>query len=171
MNHQIDISKELERLISQRRVNDALDLIDNASATLGAVPELRSATSRLRESYELMTHYALQGMPDPARPELYAGIIADIRALADDLHRRSRLDDAPTLYFNTLRYQNMRPDISIATLLDEYRRVNRRLQMAMLTEDVEKAGKEFSMRAEDLEKRIFNLIWITYPLTVDARLP
>ncbi|WP_289758944.1 tetratricopeptide repeat protein [uncultured Duncaniella sp.] len=167
MNHQIDISKELERLISQRRVNDALDLIDNASATLGAVPELRSATSRLRESYELMTHYALQGMPDPARPELYAGIIADIRALADDLHRRSRLDDAPTLYFNTLRYQNMRPDISIATLLDEYRRVNRRLQMAMLTEDVEKAGKEFSMRAEDLEKRIFNLIWITYPLTVD----
>lgn len=167
MNHQIDISKDIERLIAQRRVNDALDLIDNASATLGAVPELRSATSRLRESYELMTHYALRGMPDPARPELYAGILADIRALADELHRRSRLDDAPTLYFNTLRYQNMRPDINIATLLGEYRRVNQRLQMAMLTEDVEKAGRDFTLRAEDLEKRIFNLIWTTYPLSVD----
>ena len=167
MNHHIDISKDIERLLSQRRVNDALDLIDNAAATLGASPELRSATSRLRESYRFMTHYALKGMPDPARPELYASILADIRTLADELHRRSRLEDAPTLYFNTLRYQRMRPDINIASLLDEYRRVNRRLQMAMLTEDVEKAGKEFTQRAEDLEKRIFNQIWTTYPLSVD----
>lgn len=167
MNHHIDINGDIERLLGQRRVNDALDLIDNASATLGAVPELRSATVRLRESYELMTHYTLRGMPDPARPDLYAGILADIRALADNLHRRSRLDDAPTLYFNTLRYQNLRPDPVIGALLDEYRRVNRRLQMAMLTEDVEKAGREFTAKAEDLEKRIFNLIWTTYPLTVD----
>lgn len=167
MNHHIDISKDIERLIAQRRVNDALDLIDNATATLGASPELRSATSRLRESYQFMTHYALMGMPDPARPELYAGILADIRALADELHRRSRLEDAPTLYFNTLRYQNTRPDINIASLLDECRRVNRRLQMAMLTEDVEKAGREFTIRAEDIEKRLFNQIWTTYPLSVD----
>ncbi|MCM1355190.1 MAG: hypothetical protein NC212_02145 [Staphylococcus sp.] len=167
MNHHIDISKDIERLLAQRRVNDALDLLDNASATLGAVPELRSATSRLRESYELMTHYALKGMPDPARPELYAGIVADIRSLADELHRRSRVEDAPTLYFNTLRTQQLTPDLSVAALLGEYRRVNQRLQMAMLTEDVEKAGREFTLRAEDLEKRIFNLVWITYPLTVD----
>lgn len=167
MNHHIDISRDIERLIEQRRVNDALDLIDNAAATLGAVPELRSATSRLRESYELMTRYALMGMPDPARPELYAAIVADIRSLVDELHRRSRVEDAPTLYFNTLRYQQMRPDINVAALLGEYRRVNQRLQMAMLTEDVEKAGREFTQRAEDLEKRIFNHIWITYPLTVD----
>ena len=167
MNHQIDIYADIERLLAQRRVNDALDLIDNASATLGAVPELRSATSRLRESYGLMTGYALSGMPDPARPELYAGIVAGIRALADELHRRSRLEDAPTLYFNTLRYRNTRPDVSLADLLGEYRRVNQRLQMAMLTEDVEKAGKEFTSRAEELEKMIFNLIWITFPLSVD----
>lgn len=167
MNHHIDISKDIERLLSERRVNDALDLVDNSAAVLGASPELRSATSRLRESYQFMTHYALKGMPDPGRPELYASILADIRTLADVLHRRSRLEDAPTLYFNTLRYQQMRPDINIATLLDEYRRVNQRLQMAMLTEDVEKAGREFTQRAEDLEKLIFNHIWTTYPLTVD----
>lgn len=167
MNHHIDISKDIERLLEQRRINDALDLIDNSAATLGTIPELRSATSRLRESYGLMTHYALKGMPDPARPDLYAAIVSDIRALANELHRRSRIDDAPTLYFNTLRYGQMSPDINVAALLGEYRRVNQRLQMAMLTEDVEKAGREFTVRAEDLEKRIFNHIWITYPLTVD----
>lgn len=167
MNHHIDISKDIERLIEQRRINDALDLIDNAAATLGTLPELRSTSSRIRESYELMTRYALMGMPDPARPELYAAIVADIRSLVDDLHRRSRVEDAPTLYFNTLRYRRTSPDITVAALLGEYRHVNQRLQMAMLTEDVEKAGREFTQRAEDLEKRIFNLIWITYPLSVD----
>lgn len=167
MNHQIDISKDIERLLSQRRINDALDLIDNAAATLGAVPELRATTSRLRESYGFMTLYALKGMPDPARQELYAGILAEIRGLADELHRRSRIEDVPTLYFNTLRYQQTRQDLNLATLLDEYRRVNRRLQMALLTEDAEKAGKEATIRAEEVEKLIFNRIWTTYPLSVD----
>ncbi|MCM1076339.1 MAG: tetratricopeptide repeat protein [Bacteroides sp.] len=167
MNHQIDILADINRLLDRHRVNEALDLIDNSIASLGTLPELRSATVRLRESYELMTHYALRGMPDPARPELYAAILAEIRSLADDLHRRSRMEDAPTLYFNVLRYENMRHDLGIASLLDEYRRINSRLQMAMLTEDAEKAGREFTQRAEDLEKRIFNLLWTLYPMTVD----
>ena len=43
MNHQIDISKELERLISQRRVNDALDLIEFANGpTTGKWGKIRS---------------------------------------------------------------------------------------------------------------------------------
>ena len=167
MNHHIDISKDIERLLSDGRVNEALDLIDNSAATLGAIAEIRSATARLRESYGLMTHYALKLMPDPSRAELYAGILDSVRSLADELHRRSRVEDAPTLYFNTLRYQQTSRDITIAALLGEYHRVNRRLQMAMLTEDVERAGREFTRRGEDLEKRIFNLIWTTHPLTVD----
>lgn len=167
MNHQIDIYKDIERLLSQRRINDALDLVDNAAATLGPVASLRSATDRLRESYAFMTSYALKGMPDPSRPELYAGILSDIRALADELHRRSRLADAPTLYFNTLRYVRMSRDNGIAMLLGEYRRINKRLQMSMLTENSEKASREFTSRAEDIEKQIFNQIWITYPLSVD----
>ncbi len=167
MNHHIDIYKDIERLLSQRRINDALDLVDNAAATLGPVDSLRSATDRLRESYAFMTQYALRGMPDPSRPELYAGILSDIRALADELHRRSRMADAPTLYFNTLRYARMNRGSGIASLLGEYRRINQRLQMAMLTEDSEKAGREFTSRTEDLEKQIFNLIWTIYPLSVD----
>ena len=41
MNHHIDISKDIERLLSDGRVNEALDLIDNSAATLGAIAEIR----------------------------------------------------------------------------------------------------------------------------------
>lgn len=111
-----------------------------------------------------MTHYALRGLPDPSRPELYAGILDAVRSLADELHRRSRIEDAPTLYFNTLRFQQMQPDITIAALLGEYHRVNRRLQMAMLTEDVERAGRDFTLRAEDLE----NVLTLYGPLILSV---
>lgn len=167
MNHHIDISGDIDRLLASGRVNDAIDLIDNAASSLGVIAEINSATSRLRESYRLMTHYALQGFPDPSRPQLFAELCGSVRSLADDLHRRSRIADAPTLYFNTLRYQLNRRDLTVAALIGEYHRVNRRLQMAMLTEDVEKAGRELTARSESLEKDIFNFIWTTAPLTVD----
>lgn len=167
MNHHIDISGDIDRLLASGRVNDALDLIDNAASTLGIIAEINSATTRLRESYRLMTHYALQGLPDPSRPQLFAELCGSVRSLADDLHRRSRIADAPTLYFNTLRYQLNRRDLTVAALVGEYHRVNRRLQMAMLTEDVEKAGRELTARSESLEKEIFNFIWTTSPLSVD----
>lgn len=167
MNHHIDISGDIDRLLDSGRINDALDLIDNAASSLGAIAEIRSATARLRESYRLMTHYALQGLPDPARPQLFAELCGSVRSLADDLHRRSRIADAPTLYFNTLRFQLSSRDLTEAALIGEYHRVNRRLQMAVLTEDVEKAGRELTVRAESLEKDIFNFIWTTSPLSVD----
>lgn len=167
MNHRIDIYKEIETYIAAGRINEALNLIDNSAASAGALAEIRSATSNLRESYGLMTDYALSGRPDLSRHELYAGICESIRSLADRLHRISRIDDAPTLYFNTLRFQLSSPDITIAALLGEYRRINQRLQTAMLAEDADRAGRELTVRAEDVEKRIFNLIWVTHPLSVD----
>ena len=78
MNLHIDISGDIDRLLDSGRINDALDLIDNAASSLGAIAEIRSATARLRESYRLMTHYALQGLPDPARPQLFAELCGSV---------------------------------------------------------------------------------------------
>ena len=46
MNHHIDISGDIDRLLDSGRINDALDLIDNAASSLGAIAEIRSANSR-----------------------------------------------------------------------------------------------------------------------------
>ncbi len=167
MNHHIDIYKDIDRLLADGRINEALDLITNSAAAVGASAEIRSATSRLRESYSLMTGYALSGLPDLSRPELYRDIAESVRSLAERLHRLSRIEDAPTLYFNTLRFRLASPELNIATLLSEYRRVLNRIQTAMLTEDADRAGRDFTIRAEDIEKRIFDLIWTTHPLSVD----
>lgn len=167
MNHHINIYKEIDSLLSEGRINEALDLIDNSAATLSNSAEIRSATSGLRESYGLMTKYALGSLPDLSRPELYRGIVDSVRSLAERLHRISRIEDAPTLYFNTLRYRLSAPDLNLPAMLGEYRRIVRKLQSSMLSVDADRSGRDLTLRAEDVEKRIFELIWITHPLSVD----
>lgn len=167
MNHHIDIYKDIESLLAARRINEALDMIDNSAHLVSSAAEIRSAVMNLRESYRLMSDYALSGKPDLSREEQYESLRNSVRALADRLHRLSRIDDAPTLYFNTLRFLLSNTDITIAALLGEYRRVIGRLQSVMLNDEADHTARELTVTAEDLEKRIFNSLWTTHPLSVD----
>ncbi len=167
MNNALNITKEIERLLSARRLTPAFDLLENSVTADPSLWEAKAEVARLRESYAFMTRYALDGMPDPGRAALYDELVESIRSLADRLTRNSRVADASTLYFNTLRYSNMQRGESISSLISEYRRVNDRLSLSVLAENVEQAQRELTLRAEDLEKRIFNLLWTSYPMSVD----
>lgn len=167
MNNAINITKDIERLLAARRLTPVFDMLENSVAADPSLWEIKAEITSLRESYAFMTRYALEGMPDPGRAELYDDLVASIRTLADRITRNSHVADASTLYFNTLRYSNMRRGESVSSLIDEYRRVNDRLSLSVLAENVEQAQRELTQRAEDLEKRIFNLVWISYPLSVD----
>lgn len=167
MNNALNITKEIERLLSARRLTPAFDLLENSVTADPSLWEAKAEVARLRESYAFMTRYALDGMPDPGRAALYDELVESIRSLADRLTRNSRVADASTLYFNTLRYSNMQRGESISSLISEYRRVNDRLSLSVLAENVEQAQRELTLRAEDLEKRIFNLVWTSYPMSVD----
>lgn len=167
MNNDINITKDIERLLSERRLTSALDLLENSVTADSSLWEIKTEIARLRESYTFMTRYALDGMPDPGRAALYDEIEASIRSVADSLVRHMRVAEASTLYFNTLRYAGMQRDENISSLMDEYRRVNDKLSLSVLAENVEQAQRELTLRAEGLEKRIFNLVWISYPLSVD----
>lgn len=167
MNNALNITKEIERLLSARRLTPAFDLLENSATADPSLWETKAEVTRLRESYAFMTRYALDGMPDPGRAELYDELVESIRSIADRITRNSRVADASTLYFNTLRYSNMQRGESISSLLEEYRRVNDRLSLSVLAENVEQAQRELTSRAEDLEKRIFNLVWTSYPMSVD----
>lgn len=168
MTTEINLNKDIELLLAQRRLSGAFALLDNAVASLdGNVWDIKSEIARLRESYDYMSRYALEGMPDPGRGEVYEELADGIRRLADGLNRQSRIADAPTLYFNTLRYEQTQNGVSINSLAAEYCHVNDRLSFAVLAENVAQAQRDLTFRAEAIEKRLFNLIWITYPLSVD----
>ncbi len=160
------ILQDIERLLGNGRTTAALDLVANSALGLGMSREI-DRVERLRGDYELMTRYALDGFDDPARGDMLASIAGQIRDVAVSVERARKIDSAPTLYFNTLRYERMQSDSAVGALITQYRQINDRLTMAALSDNPKQASETLLKQSEAAEKRIFNLVWITYPLTVD----
>ena len=139
MNNIANISQDIERLISARRLTSAFELLENTVTADSSLWKLKPEIERISESYVLMTRYALDGMPDPARPELYDELVASVRSLTDLINRQARMADASTLYFNTLRFLNSQREETLAALANEYRRINDRISLSVLAENAEKA--------------------------------
>lgn len=164
MNDHINIFKDIDTYLAEGRVSAALGVLDNA---VSAYPELcryAGELEGLRQGYGYMSTYALQGLPDPGLAESRADVVEGIRSLVDAMRRSLRIKDAPTLYFNTLRYEQTVPADTLVTLLGEYAKVNQKLSLAALTEDPAKASREFALQAEQMERRIFNRVWTSCPL-------
>ncbi|MDE5651180.1 MAG: hypothetical protein K2I35_09315, partial [Duncaniella sp.] len=83
MNNAINITKDIERLLAARRLTPAFAMLENSVAADPSLWEIKAEITSLRESYAFMTRYALEGMPDPGRAELYDDLVASIRTLGD----------------------------------------------------------------------------------------
>lgn len=164
MNDNIKMFEDIEGLLSGGRLTAAFSVLDNAIIAYPALRQFVGELERLRQGYGYMSGYALQGLPDPGLAESYAGIVEGVRTLVEAMARQMRLKDAPTLYFNTLRYELATPGDSVAALVDEYRNVSQKISLAALAENPTQAARQFSVQAEQLEKRVFNRVWTMYPL-------
>lgn len=164
MNDNIKMFEDMERLLSEGRLTAAFGVLDNAIMTYPGLRQFAGELERLRQGYGYMSGYAIQGLPDPGLAESYADIVEGVRSLVDAMVRQVRLKDAPTLYFNTLRYELATPGDSVPALMGEYGSVSQKLSLAALAEDPARAVREFSVQSEQLEKRLFNRIWTMYPL-------
>jgi len=164
MNDNIKMFEDIEGLLSGGRLTAAFSVLDNAIIAYPALRQFVGELERLRQGYGYMSGYALQGLRDPGLAESYAGIVEGVRTLVEAMARQMRLKDAPTLYFNTLRYELATPGDSVATLVDEYRNVSQKISLAALAENPAQAARQFSVQAEQLEKRVFNRVWTMYPL-------
>lgn len=159
MTDNINLFDNIDRYLAQGRVSAALGELDNAVAAYPELGRYSGELEGLRQGYGYMSAYALQGLPDPGLAEAHAGVTEGIRSLADSMCRTLRMKDAPTLYFNTLRYEQTAPADMLVTLLDDYAKTNQKLSLAALTENPAKASREFAAKAEQLERRIFNRVW------------
>lgn len=165
--NKIDITNDIKELLEEQRISAALDFLDNTVMSEISLRKLKVDIDKIRESYLLMSRYALDGMADPSRPQLFSSLVDSILSLAEYIDRQSRINEAPTLYFNTLRFINLQRTDTLSSLVAEYRHINDKLSLSVLAENVDKAQRELTLKAENLEKRIFNFVWTSHPLTVD----
>ncbi len=127
--------------------------------------ETTDEINRLEQSYRYMLDYAMRGVADPSRNKVYNDIVRSMRRALDSLERHALTSDAPTLYFNTLRYINMSNRESIASMLRRYETLtNDYWTTGAHLEPTSQMSRENRSKRELLERDIFNHIWTAFPL-------
>ena len=164
-----DISDKIESYLSRRRLRDAFSELRAYVAKLGDW-RITDEVDHVEQSYSMMLRYATSGADDPGREDVYRSIIDQIYSILDKVSRQLAKPKSSTLYFSSLRYEDASGNLMISELMDEYRsKLMADSIYARVRTGVESEGT--GLDKEGLERRIFNKIWISLPISasdVDA---
>lgn len=155
----------VERLISERRLGEAIERLRILMPARHW--ELNEELQRVADDYVLMRNFAVSsGQVDPHLPELYGKLMRRLRRILYRIVRLTLSEDSPSLYFSTLRYEQTRPSDTVAALIADYRhRMGGSSLLERSTGTGQGAQTFTDTDREAAERRIFNRLWTTFPLS------
>ncbi len=154
--------------VAARRLRDAFIWLRKHAASLGDWT-ITGRIDNIEQSYSMMLDYAVSGQPDPNRQELYDSIVADMLRLTDVISHKLKLENAPELFYSTLRYERLQTSDSLKSLLEEYLKLVQQssLYNMLTSETVSESSVDSVAAADVVAKRIFNRVWTSFPLSND----
>lgn len=164
-NEIINVKKRIIAHIEQKRLSETFAELKNL--TDGAmIWEISNEIAQIEDSYKMMLNYAMLGVEDPARKTLYNDIINNIYYLLDRVVQQRLLSEESTLYYSTLRYEQMQQNDSILKLIESYKTVVEKSSIYNLftSESATIDSVKLAQEIEQIEQRIFNRVWVTFPL-------
>lgn len=155
----------IRRYVAEHRLRDAFALARSLSEGMMNW-ELSREIERGEESYRYMLDYASRGAEDPGRSAMVADLGEKVLGVVDRLERENLKGDASTLYYNTLRYEDLQRGASLPEILRDYAKLSNDASLfGFAVSGVHSdAAKKLMTEREALERRIFNRIWVTHPL-------
>ncbi len=161
-----DIKDNVKKCVSQSRLREAFSLARTLSEGNMAW-EISDTLDEAEQSYRRLLSYAVSGAEDPARDEMTAEIGETILTITDRLERNNTAKEEPTLYYNNLRYLRANPAENIPSLLDKYLKdCSEKSLLDLVASGTHSTGfHAATSERELLERKIFNLLWITFPLS------
>lgn len=160
-----NLPAKIENYVAQKRLRDAFSLLRHYSATLGDW-RITDRIDHLEQSYSMMLRYAVDGVNDPSRDEIYNSIVRGIYEILDLVSRNMRKPKSPAIYFSTLRYEELQPD-SLKSLADRYASILSKFSLYNIAAGNSSALAADEKDKENLERRLFNRIWVTCPFSAD----
>lgn len=154
---------EITKCIDTGRLTDAMTRLRALSEGLMAY-EVSDEIDRVSDTYNYMLKYAMLGAADPQRPRMYADIVDRLLTIMDILTDKALTVETPTLYYNVKRYERTQPGDSVTALLTRYRHELSRTSV-FGTAGAKADPLGVAQAAEALEKRLFNRLWVTNPLS------
>ena len=126
---------------------------------------LRNEVDRAEEDYGRIIDYAMTGAPDPSRESQIGALQSRIYTMLDLTVREAEAKDRPTLYYNTLRTERLRPADTITALLE----ATARSESALSAFSFGPKPKDARPQAEAAERRLWERVWVTVPLSSEDR--
>lgn len=165
------MSERIVDAIRESKYSEAFSELAAMAEATSSPWTIRNEITRLRESFGFLRDYAVNGAEDPERNDILAEIKAGIITQTEAIMRLSMAEESPKIYFGNLRYEKLQPDSSIPGLLSAFRQMNSDLSMMAFTSSSAFASdgelkKDKALQME-MARRIFNLIWTTFPLKSD----
>lgn len=152
--------------LGNAEVNDAFNLVSELAAQLGRA-DLNDSLERLRMSYTFMLKYLEQGVMDPQRNEILSNIIQSLYTLNDQCYIGLMEPTSPEVFYSRRRELG---GTSLVSIVEEYREAQRNLQLAQ-SANPDQNDKDAIMsclrQAEELETKLFNRVWSSFPLSND----
>lgn len=158
--------KQVTLHIDNAEVSSAFDQIGTLVKELGR-GDYNDELERLRMSYTFMLKYLEQGVMDPQRDEILQGIRQSLYSLNDQCFISLLEPTSPEVFYARRREL---AGVSLIGLIEEYRESIRQLALSQsLPEQQQDRHVILShlRQAEQLETRIFNRVWSSFPLSAD----
>ncbi len=165
-----EFSTKIDQLIERRQLSDVFDTLHNAAKSISSW-SISDRIEKAEQGYSYMLKYMIDGVNDPSRDNVYSDLIREASTLRDILIREMSLTDTPTLYYNTLRSVNSHREETLSGLFSGLRNSIDSMSPFNSMQTGAIPSQSDKLRAEMIERDIFNRLWTSFPMNVDdARL-
>lgn len=157
------------KFVKNKRLQNAFKELRLLASELNSW-ELNDEINRTEDSYRMMLKYTIDGINDPLRADVYNTILNAIYRLVDIISRESlKKKQSSKIYFSTLRFLEIQHDGSLSQMIASYTQKSGNASLYNLVAGTSEQNNLNSLRVslEQLESRIFNKLWVTYPLNTE----
>ena len=155
------------RCIDNAEVSDAFGQVAILARELGR-GDLTDELERLRMSYMFMLKYLEQGVMDPQRDEILSNIRQSLYTVNDQCFIGLMEPVSPEVFYARRRELG---SASLVGIVEEYRSVLKELSLVQSVAEQQNTDNSAILsrlhEAENLETKLFNRIWSSFPLSVD----
>ena len=160
------IHRQASQCINDAEVNDAFRHVSALVNEFGR-GSLNDELERLRMSYSFMLNYLEQGVMDPQRDEILSNIRQSLHTLNDQCFIGLMEPASPEVFYARRRELS---GVSLVSIVEEYREALKLLSLTQNSPNEQNNSHAILSqlrRAEELETRLFNRVWSSFPLSSD----
>lgn len=163
----ISTQNKIYGLLADRQIKKVFGLLSGLTALLQDWA-FYDKLNELETSYKYMIRYMFEGIEDPARAQVYNGLVSSIFSLTDRVTEALLERESTSLYYSKKRYYQLHPEMTIQQQSDILDTAINNLSLNSLLSDIKnntQTQTELRRQIESAGEELVTRIWSNYPAT------